>query len=184
MFQEKSFFEKLRKPRTLTLLFTLVVAVALSLYFYMDVSERMGVQELKESIRLEVKGTSWVDKPGPEGRVKIVPSIVFKVTNVGERPLRHLGFTGLFDLADSGKRLGDGTVYALSRPLPPGQTSGEIVINSANGYTASSKRAFETNAGDWKPVTVKVFARTAAGFVDLGVYLVKKVISGNDMPRH
>lgn len=174
----KSFFTRFKQPRSLTILFTAVVGIFLFILFYNNAMGGMSLEELEESLRVVRNDTKWVDKEISPGEVKIVPSISLKVKNVGTRPLKHINFVGVFNFVESGKRLGDGNAYVFDAPLNPGEISKEITIRSKFGYKASTKSAFAENEKEWKPVRVNLFAKTRAGFLELGKYQVKQVIAG------
>jgi hypothetical protein len=188
MIQNKNFFEefsgaqksiltRLKKPRSITLLFTTIIGIVMFVLFYNNAMGRMSLKELEESLQVVRHDSKWVDKEVSSGEVKIVPAIRIKVKNIGTKPLRNINFVGVFDILESGKRVGDGYAYVFDEPLKPGETSDEISIKSKFGYKASAKSAFVGNK-DWKPVKVILFAKTSAGFLKLGQYPIAHVIAG------
>jgi len=174
----KKFVHRLKQPRSVTLLFTSIIGVFLFFHFYNNAMGRMSLTELGESLQVIRGDTSWLDKKVDTGEVKILPAIQIRVKNRGTRPLGHVNFVGVFSFVEGGKQVGDGNTYDLRKSLDPGQSSKEISIVSKFGYTASKLSAFTENQNEWKPVKVKLFAKTSAGFLELGEYRINQVISG------
>lgn len=175
--EKKSILSRFKQPRTITLLLTTIVAFFLSIAFYNNAMARMSIEELENSLQIIWNDSQWVDKEINAEGVKIVPAIRLKIKNIGERPLAHINFVGVFNFLESGKRVGDGYAYVFDEPLKPGEISKEIYIKSGFGYTASEKSAFAENK-EWKPVQVRIFAKTSSGFLELGRYHINHVIAG------
>lgn len=176
--EEKNFFTRFKKPRSITLLFTTIIGIFLFILFYNNAVGRMSLEELGDSLRVVWQDTSWVNTKVSSGKVKIVPTISIRVKNVGKRPLAYLNFISTFDLIESGKRLDDSNVYVFVKPLQPGETSKDISLTSKFGYTASTNSAFAEHEEKWQPVKATIYAKTSAGFLKLGEYQIKKVIVG------
>ena len=161
----------------------LVVAVAgviLALIFSRSVVKNTwSAEEISRSIQIVWHESKWVDKRAKPGEAVIVPSITFRVKNVGTRPLQYVDFQGIFAFVEGGENLSDGFIQAIRDPLAPGQESGEIFIKSFYGYTASSKEAFIKNSQEWKKVKAKIFAKSKGSeYVLLGVFSVEQTLEG------
>jgi archaellum component FlaG (FlaF/FlaG flagellin family) len=156
------------------------LGIALVLLFYKTVIEdTMSEKEVAASIQVVWHDSIWVDKKVRPDEATIVPSFTFKIKNTGERPLQYIGFNCIFIFAESGENLTDGYVEAVKKPLPPGQVSDEIFVKGFYGYRATSKPAFIKNMASWKPVKVKIYAKTKnSGQVLIGVFPIEKKIEG------
>lgn len=162
-------------------LFIVVIGVFLLIIFYKYViKESMSPEDVKNSIQIVWHNSKWVDKEVTPYETKIVPSINLKIKNIGKKPLKNVGFHGIFKFEETGEVHSDGRTMALREPLPPGETSKEIFIKSLYGYTASSKAAFIKNKKEWKKIAVKIFASTkGSGLVPLNEeYPIKQEIEG------
>jgi len=138
-----------------------------------------AMKEIGKSIQIVWKESKWVENKGAVGKTMIVPSISIKIKNTGEKPLQRIGFKGVFIFEESEKRLGEGFTLAFKKPLPPGNTSEEIKIQSDLGYIASSMKAFFENLTKWKNLKVQIFARKDNHkFILLGIFPIKKEIEG------
>lgn len=156
------------------------VGIALVLLFYKTVIEdTMTEQEVAESVQIVWHDSIWVDKMVRPDEATIVPSFAFKIKNTGQRPLQYVGFNCIFLFEESGENLTDGYVEAVKTPLPPGEVSEEIFVKGFYGYRATSKAAFIKNLANWKPVKVKVYAKSKnSGQVLIGIYPIQKKIEG------
>ncbi len=156
------------------------VGIALALLFYKTVIEdTMTDKEVAESVQVVWHDSIWVDKMVRPDEATIVPSFSFKIKNTGKRPLQYVGFNCIFLFADTGENLTDGFVEAVKRPLAPGEVSDEIFVKGFYGSRATSKAAFIKNMPNWKPVNVKVYAKSKnSGQVLLGTYPIQKKIEG------
>ncbi len=140
-----------------------------------------SAEEAKKSLKVVDIETKWVEKYGPDVRpweVVMVPSIKFRLQNVGTRPIKVYYFHADFRFKDEDKSLG----YAFETmkqkgPIKPGEKSVEIFIKCPFGYRARSKLSFKNNP-NWKPVVVRLFASLGGGtMVDLGTYPIKQVLA-------
>jgi archaellum component FlaG (FlaF/FlaG flagellin family) len=154
--------------------------LGLILLFYKTViQDTMSDKEVAESIQVVWHDSIWVDKKVRPDEATIVPSFTFKIKNTGSRPLQYIGFNCIFIFEESGENLTDGYVEAVKKPLPPGQVSDEIFVKGFYGYRATSKPAFIKNLANWKPVKVKIYAKTKnSGQVLLGIFPIQKKIEG------
>jgi hypothetical protein len=175
---EKAPFFKTAKFWTATLL--VLVGVALLLLFYRTViQDTMTDKEVAESIQIVWHDSTWVDKKVRPDEATIVPSFTFKIKNTGKRSLQYVGFNCIFLFEESGENLTDGYIEAVKKPLAPGAVSDEIFVKGFYGYRATSKAAFIKNIANWKPIKVKVYAKSKnSGQVLLGTFPIQKKIEG------
>jgi len=143
--------------------------------------DQVGPEEIEKSLQIVETDSVWVDKKSEEpGKISIVPSIGFRVKNIGEKPLNALKFIGIFEMTEGGEQIGDGNIPQLNTPLLPGETSPLLTITSRYGYSASSKEAFINNAAEWKPVRVRLLARKNSAPGKLGTFEISRKIAGLD----
>lgn len=170
-YKKRSFF--------MFLFFSLAVIVFL-LFMIRTVRESMSTEEVGKSVQIVFQDTRWVDKRIRPGEAIIVPSITFKVKNMGVKLLKNVAFQGVFQYDENNENLSDGYVIALQgKGLQPGETSDDIFLKGSFGYTASSKQAFVHNINEWKQIKVRMYARAyGSDYALLGVYPVKQEIEG------
>jgi len=179
--KRKTITELLKTPRFWTVLVGISAALFLAFQYFLTVRQSLSVEELKASIDVLSTESMWVNKEVTPYGVTIVPAIRLKVRNIGEKPLRHVKFVGIFSFQENGEQMSDGFTPVFSTPLQPGETSEEILVRAFNGYKAKSKTSFIENKQGWKKIQVKLFARTNAGFAELGVYPIAQKIEGLEM---
>jgi len=139
--------------------------------------------QVRKSMKIVWQETEWreVKTNFKDVMVKIVPVISLKVKNIGNEPLQFVDFEGVFEFVLTGKTHTSGYSKSMQNPLKPGEISEKIVLSGANGYTASSIKAFYEKLENWKKLRVKIFARTKGSPPSRigGTYPVKQVIKGN-----
>lgn len=167
-----------KKPKFWPVLAIVIVGLFLIVQLYLSKLKTLSAEELKKSIKVTWNESKWVNKEVTPYGVTIVPSINFKIKNVGEKPIQNIKFVGVFIFEDSGDQLSDGVTPAFKKGLPPGQISEEILIKALNGYKATSKAAFLKNKERWKKVKVRVFAKSSEGFAQIGTFPVDQSIEG------
>ena len=179
--KEKTLKDRIKTPKFWAFILTLLIGILLIIIFYKNVIKvSMSAEEVAKSIRIMEIDSIWVDKKVTGYEVIIVPTITFKIKNIGTKPLQYVYFEGVFEFVDSGEKLSDGYTPALKdKPLNPGEISDEITIKSYFGYRATSKEAFIKNIKNWKKVKVKIFAKTQnSQYALLGIYHIKQKIKG------
>jgi len=108
-----------------------------------------------------------------------VPTITFKIKNVGEEPVKDVIFKGEFSFQDNEEKLSDGVTPTLEKALGSGETSKDVTIKSELGYEAASKADFIKNSQNWRKVKVRVFAKQIdLEYVLLGTYPIRQEIEG------
>ncbi|HDP94175.1 MAG TPA: hypothetical protein ENN40_02310 [Candidatus Aminicenantes bacterium] len=145
-----------------------------------EMDERMQkALKLGESLQVLDAESRWEDKVVTRNQAVIVPVIRFRLKNTGDAPLHNLILKGVFEFEEDGRQLTVGEAEALTEPLGPGKVSDEIALKGEFGYSASSKAAFVHNRADWKPVKVRVLARSRqSGDALLGIFPISREIEG------
>lgn len=178
--EERGFSQFIRKPKSWLILFSIVVGIILLGVFYKSVIvDTMTPAEVTKSIEMVWQETVWLESGNVGTDIKVVPSIRFKIKNVGPKPLEYVNFEGVFRIEETDKELGSGGALAFRDGLLPGEESDEIAIQSNFGYTGSNSANIMKNK-EWKEVRVALYARTkGSGPAPIGeIYPVKREIEG------
>ncbi len=142
-------------------------------------------KKITRSIQVVWHDSLWLDRKVTTGKAIIVPSIKIKVKNISAAPLQYLYLKGIFEFVETGEILTQGLASALDEPLPPAQTSEELLIKGEFGYQASSKAAFIRNIQNWRRVQVKILAKIKdSNYVLLATYPIKREIEGVRVRYH
>jgi hypothetical protein len=164
----------MNKPTTAIIL-TGVIVFGLSL----GACKSVPSDELKNSIEVTDIDTKWVSKyyqPWPP-RLILVPIISFRIKNIGDKPLKHVNFNGIFKFKGDPENLGDNFLAAIrGDAVAPGGSSEIITLKSNFGVEGKNLASFRENVM-WKPVEVKIYARSRGSqFVLLGEWNVSRTI--------
>lgn len=161
---------------------TLVPALMLSLIIsglFFPACKKMSTEELKNSMEIIDVETKWVSKEyrAWPPKLVLVPVISFRVKNVSDKELTYVNFNAIFKFKDETKNLGDNFLAAIrKKPVMPGEVSPVITLKSNYGVEGKTLDSFKNNPY-WKPVVVKLFARSfGSEFVLLGEWEVSKNI--------
>ncbi|RFT16171.1 MAG: hypothetical protein OP8BY_1775 [Candidatus Saccharicenans subterraneus] len=161
---------------------TLVPALMLSLIIsglFFPACKKMSTEELKNSMEIIDVETKWVSKEyrAWPPKLVLVPVISFRVKNISDKPLTYVNFNAIFKFKDEAKNLGDNFLAAIrKKPVMPGEVSQVITLKSNYGVEGKTLDSFKNNPY-WKPVVVKLFARSfGSEFVLLGEWEVSKTI--------
>jgi hypothetical protein len=134
---------------------------------------------LARDCRIIPETTGWYDAGITEdGKNKLVPSIVFRVSNTGTDSLGRVQFNCIF------KRVGDpeewSTLLILgasagANDLAPGATSQPITVRAPQGYTGTQPRADILQNHLFVDAKVEVFGKAgSATWVKLGEFPIKR----------
>jgi hypothetical protein len=161
-----SYFKPRRTASRIWMYLVIVAALVLLVVIYkvsvIDQSASEG--ELQTAIELFDISSEWVVRKRVDTEdfrgIILVPSITFRIRNIGERELKSVFLLGVFSFLDTGKTIGEGFKTVLRKPLPPAGESSSITLTSLFGYRASSEVAFEKHAKDWRTSYVDIFVRS------------------------
>ena len=161
--------------RTAFTVFTILLVAA----FFQASCKSMSTEKLKNSIEVLDVETKWVSKyyqPWPP-RLILVPSISFRIKNIGDQPLKYVNFNGVFSFKGETENLGDGYLAAIrGTPIPPGITSDIITLTSNFGVEGKNLKQIEENPS-WKTVEVRIFAQSRGSqYALLGVFDISRII--------
>jgi hypothetical protein len=135
--------------------------------------------DLARNCRISPETTGWFDAGITEdGKNKLVPSIVFRVSNTGSRSLGQVQFNCLF------KRVGDPEEHSavLLRgasvgvdDLAPGATTGPITVRAPQGYTGTEPRVTMLGNRLFVDFKVEIFGKAGSATpVKLGEFPIKR----------
>jgi hypothetical protein len=134
---------------------------------------------LARSCRITPETTGWYDAGITEdGKNKLVPSIVFRVSNTGDKPFGLIQFNCLF------KRIGDPEEkWAVllrgasvgANELAPGASTGPITVRAQQGYTGTEPRVTMLQNRLFVDFKAEIFAKSgSATWVKLGEFPIKR----------
>jgi hypothetical protein len=157
----------MRKWVALTVL-AVLVASTVGCTPTIDLSKAIGVTEVF---------SGWYDFGVVEGKNKLVPSISFRLQNVGDVPVRRVQVLVSFwpDGADSDLESREVTGIGAD-DVAPGQSGGPVLVRSSVGYTIEQPRNELFMHSGFKDFTVKLFAKRAGKIVPLGEYKIERRI--------
>jgi hypothetical protein len=147
----------MRRPLYLSML-----ALAILVLISLPACKSMSPEEIKASVEIVDVQTKWVEKtyqPWPP-KLILVPTLSFRVKNVGAKPLNYLNFNAIFKFKDEQENLGDNFLAAIRKePIEPGGTSPIITLKSNFGVEGKSLASFKDNP-QWKSVVCKLFIQS------------------------
>jgi hypothetical protein len=147
----------MRRPLCLSML-----ALAILVLISLPACKSISPEELKASVEIVDVQTKWVEKtyqPWPP-KLILVPTLSFRVKNVGAKPLNYLNFNAIFKFKDEQENLGDNFLAAIRKePIEPGGTSPMITLKSNFGVEGKSLASFKDNP-QWKPVVCRLFIQS------------------------
>jgi len=85
--------------------------------------------------------TGWFDAGIVDGKNKLVPSVSLKLRNKASEPVRSVQINAIFRRVGEVEMWGEHFGWAVQRDeLAPGEATGELVLQSALGYTGDQPR--------------------------------------------
>lgn len=164
----------MRRSKSL-IIASLIVSIIVSAACVKSISP----EKLKASIEIIDVSSKWVAKtyqPWPP-KLILVPTISFRVKNIGAEPLNYLNFNAIFKFQDEQENLGDNFLAAIRKePVNPGEASPVITLKSNFGVEGKSLASFKDNP-QWKPVICKLFVQSKGSpHILLGEYPISREI--------
>jgi hypothetical protein len=133
-----------------------------------DISKALSVVEVF---------SGWYDFGVVNGENKLVPSISFKLQNIGDEPVRSVRLlVSFWQNGADGEKDSKEVAGIGSDAMPVGQVTAPILVRSDWGYTTPAARAELFNHSQFKDFTVKLFAKKGGQFTPLGEYAVERRI--------
>ncbi len=171
------------KSRLFTLFALLTVLTSLTLFTGCGPAPKEA--DIKAMLEIHDIQTKWVSKEYRAWPPKLilVPAIWFRVKNMSGKPLTYINFNAIFKFKDDQENLGDNFLAGIRRtPVPPGEMSPVIKMQSNFGVEGKSLASFENNPM-WKQVVIKLFVQTrGSDHILLGTYTCSRRIDFKEPP--
>ncbi|HQZ38204.1 MAG TPA: hypothetical protein PLH72_04110 [Vicinamibacterales bacterium] len=104
--------------------------------------------------------TGWFDAGIVEGKNKLVPSLSLKLRNKSASPIRSIQINAVFRRVGETEMWGEHFGWAVERGgLPAGETTKELVLQSALGYTGDQPRLQMLQNSQFVDAKVEVFLK-------------------------
>lgn len=136
-----------------------------------------GSVDITKALALTDVKTGWYDAGVMEdGKNKLVPSISFRLTVQGDRPISTVQVNAIFRRANEPEAWGEHFIKAIgATPVAPGQSTGLIVARSYLGYTGEQPRHVMLRHTDFVDAKVDVFVKYGSqAWVRLGEYPIAR----------
>tara|TARA_B100001146_G_C16110390_1_gene403366 strand:+ start:220 stop:705 length:486 start_codon:yes stop_codon:yes gene_type:complete len=134
--------------------------------------------EVKEAIQITDVKTGWYDAGiMADGKNKLVPSILFQVTNISDKKVARVQFNAVFRRMDEEDTTwGEHFVRGIGADgLEPGATGGDIVLRSNLGYTGTQSRSQMLQNQEFVDARVEVFGRSGPRpWIRVGEYQIDR----------
>jgi len=133
--------------------------------------------DLTQGLKITVLNTGWYDAGIVNGQNKLVPTIIFTVTNVSDRKLTTLQVNALFRRVTESDEWGTTFMtVAGSEGLAPGATTPPLTAKSQLGYTgADQSRQEMLHNSHFVDAKVELFAKYGSTqWVRLGVFPITR----------
>jgi hypothetical protein len=104
--------------------------------------------------------TGWFDAGIVEGKNKLVPSVSLKLRNKSQQPVRSIQINAIFRRVGETEMWGEHFGWAVQREsLAPGDSTGELVMQSALGYTGDQPRLQMLQNREFVDAKVELFLK-------------------------
>jgi hypothetical protein len=132
--------------------------------------------DLARSCRIRADTTGWFDAGITEdGKNKLVPSIVFRVSNTGSQSFGLIQFNCIFKRVTEPPEEWSTVLVRGVSELAPGATSEPITVRAPQGYTGTQPRADILQNRLFVDAKVELFGKSgSATWVKLGEFPVKR----------
>ena len=146
------------------------------LFFFVTSCAR-GI-EVEKAIQITDVKTGWYDAGiMADGKNKLVPSILFQVTNISDKKVARVQFNAVFRRMDEEDTTwGEHFVRGIGADgLEPGATGGDIVLRSNLGYTGTQSRSQMLQNREFVDARVEVFGRSGPRpWIRVGEYQIDR----------
>lgn len=184
---DEEMFDEYLKPKRFTPRFwvwmtVLVSIVVLGFMYKIYVLDRIiPTDVLKSSLEIFDIDSQWVQKGEVHEKdyngVELVPQISFRYRNIGKIPIENVNTIAVFRVLNRSRALGEDAALALKTPLAPGAVSDRVVLTSADGFMATSKKAFVKNFQDWNISTADIYVKSGGPKIEFlkQLFILKRV---------
>ncbi len=121
-----------------------------------------GARDVDLAKALQIAGplTGWFDAGIVDGKNKLVPSITFKLKNVGPDSIASVQLNAVFHRVGEEEEWGSAYVRAIGGGgLAAGAETPSIVLRCPLGYTGEQPRAEMLQHREFRDATVDIFAK-------------------------
>jgi hypothetical protein len=127
--------------------------------------------------------SGWYDYGVVDGLNKLVPSITFRLRNVGAVSVNEVQLTVSFwKDGDDGEWDSKEVTGIGAEPVEPGASSDPVLVRSEAGYTLEQARSELFTHSQFRDVTAKVFAKRDGKIVPLGEFKLERRILPHTLP--
>lgn len=132
--------------------------------------------DLKQELQVANAASGWFDAGIVDGKNKLVPTITFKLKNVGPGEIASVQINAVFRRVGEEEEWGSAYVRAISSDgLATGAETPSIVLRCPLGYTGEQPRAELLRHREFRDAEVDVFAkRGSAQWVSLGRFPIER----------
>jgi hypothetical protein len=136
--------------------------------------------DLRESLVVTDVLSGWYDNGIKDGKVHLVPSITFRLKNVGAEPVRSVEITAAFWQQGRDGEWDSVLLKAIGGDgLEAGGSTDAITARLGVGYTLEGARADFFTHSQYLDVTAKLFAKRGGRIVGLGEFMLDRRIIPN-----
>lgn len=119
--------------------------------------------DLSTALQISDVATGWHDAGVVDGKNKLVPTVVFTLTNTSREPLVALQVNAIFRRVGETDELGSGWLsIAKADGLGPGAATSPLTITSKHGYTGTDSRLQLLKNSAFIDARVELFAKYAS----------------------
>src|SRR5512144_771844 len=132
--------------------------------------------DLTTALQVTDASTGWFDAGVVDGKNKLVPSVTFRLKNIGTHDLKYVQLNVLFNLLPQNDEWDAMVVEGIgATPLGTGAVSAPITVRGKVGFTGEQPRAQMLQHHSFQDVLVKVFGKTGSGrWTPLGEFKVAR----------
>jgi len=136
--------------------------------------------DLSKALKVTDIFAGWYDDGVKNGQNHMVPSISFRLQNVGTVPVDEVDLMVSFWVVGADGEWDSKEVRAIgSAAVQPGASSDVILVRAGAGYNLPQARSELFNNPEFKDVTAKVFAKRGGSFPSLGEFKLDRRIIPN-----
>jgi len=138
--------------------------------------------DLRTSVAVAEVFSGWYDNGLKDGKSHLLPSLSFRLRNVGPHPLTNVRVAVGFWLENGGELDSKEILAVGNQPLAPGATSDPLLVRGETGYTLEVPRAEFFMHSRYQDATAKLFAKRSGHIVPIGEYRLDRQILPNVGP--
>ena len=142
--------------------------------------------EVEKAIQITDVQTGWYDAGiMADGKNKLVPSILFRVTNISDKKVARVQFNAVFRrIGEEDTTWGEHFVRGIgSDGLEPGATGGDIVLRSNLGYTGTQSRSQMLQNREFVDARVEIFGKQGPrSWIKVGDYQIDRQLLTRQAP--